>query len=834
MKDPSSTISSAIEGLIAACIRCSTNLRHACIQHFNTPALILALANEATDCGVVLARLHRTVPSLRVPRTDGMEMFRVLDGPIQHLNGMLGELEALVRALNSGSSKSSVCDTTWHMKRIRADELRFRLREARTRTNELLTSYTGSTTGRIRLQLQGVQLVTKHAQDRSRSCRHNSTEFKIIRKQGVMYGEETRMVFKPDGHSQWTPGGLIPFDSLIRTVLEDWIRNPRTQKSHLGQGQITSDTTIAKHLENTIVVSVMQLRTRCINSDCGCACHTRSASLPGPVGANSHLSKSLRYLLRALFSGYTVCPSFSNRAAYTYTNQCSKSSCISVTSPTKPDILTYAFPIWFLASTAINLHLEATASLALRPPLRAHRRIRLDPGTLLYSVYQGDLTSLRHALISGDRTQLQDVTEHGGYPILTLALKSQRPSVEMLRLLLRAGADPDHRDDTGTSPRTLAAIAVLAPWLSKYPPKFLSKLPTLFSLSWQDCIEDGLELTYLHKVSLNLHPFGLSHALRQRPLPEHLRYQLNAFDACSLTPLILAASQQDVAGVRVLLAAGADPNIRSSSGTTALFYAVGNVRGCTESPTDTLAALVAAGADVNAQDGDGYTPLRQAALGGNVAAMKVLLDGGARPTLSQEVMMTATGPKAAPAPILYAIHGESVEATKLLLERGENLLFRDYPGERTLVYFSVQVNSHACLEFLLGKLLDDQVEAVVGAIATGHPLWPTLLHVAAGVGDVKTLEILARWTAGWRLVTIPPEVLLGLENCQGQTPLKVFEVQRDLTEELVVAFRNLMLVICHCGGGGIDGGEGRERGRRCSGKRKYREEEGEERLWESN
>jgi hypothetical protein len=111
----------------------------------------------------------------------------------------------------------------------------------------------------------------------------------------------------------------------------------------------------------------------------------------------------------------------------------------------------------------------------------------------------------------------------------------------------------------------------------------------------------------------------------------------------AVTPLMIAAGQNNLQGVNQLLYAGADPNARDSSGWTALMYAASFARrGVTDAllaagadvdvRSDTgqtvvmeagsfslydhgimLSILLAAGGDVNAQDNDGNTPLMIAA-----------------------------------------------------------------------------------------------------------------------------------------------------------------------------------------------------------------------------
>jgi ankyrin repeat protein len=58
-----------------------------------------------------------------------------------------------------------------------------------------------------------------------------------------------------------------------------------------------------------------------------------------------------------------------------------------------------------------------------------------------------------------------------------------------------------------------------------------------------------------------------------------------------------------VDAVRTLIAAGADVNVRTKAGTTAL------MRASEDGGIDAVRALIAAGADVNAKDKLGWTPL---------------------------------------------------------------------------------------------------------------------------------------------------------------------------------------------------------------------------------
>jgi len=77
--------------------------------------------------------------------------------------------------------------------------------------------------------------------------------------------------------------------------------------------------------------------------------------------------------------------------------------------------------------------------------------------------------------------------------------------------------------------------------------------------------------------------------------------------------------------VKCLLAAGADMNLQSSLGDTALHRAgyMGKL--------EVVKELIAAGADVNIQNGDGETALDEAIRGGEQVCAAYMYQHGARP-----------------------------------------------------------------------------------------------------------------------------------------------------------------------------------------------------------
>jgi hypothetical protein len=114
-------------------------------------------------------------------------------------------------------------------------------------------------------------------------------------------------------------------------------------------------------------------------------------------------------------------------------------------------------------------------------------------------------------------------------------------------------------------------------------------------------------------------------------------YRHNDHKRVGGTPLLFAARNVDPELVRVLLANGADPQLKTDVGTTTLMVAAGleitNPGEDTYSEDDALEVvkiLVGAGIDVNAVNTKGETALHGAARRGAISITRFLVDRGAR------------------------------------------------------------------------------------------------------------------------------------------------------------------------------------------------------------
>jgi ankyrin repeat protein len=112
-------------------------------------------------------------------------------------------------------------------------------------------------------------------------------------------------------------------------------------------------------------------------------------------------------------------------------------------------------------------------------------------------------------------------------------------------------------------------------------------------------------------------------------------FSLNDIDSSGRTPLMVAAADDHLAAVEVLVKNGASLHIGGRSRMTALHEASASGR------TAIAEYLLGRGAVVDAQTDDGVTPLMCAAAWGNFDVAKILLENGADRTKTDRTGATA-------------------------------------------------------------------------------------------------------------------------------------------------------------------------------------------------
>lgn len=162
------------------------------------------------------------------------------------------------------------------------------------------------------------------------------------------------------------------------------------------------------------------------------------------------------------------------------------------------------------------------------------------------------------------------------------------------------------------------------------------------------------------------------------------------------TALMLAAEKGSEEIVRMLLDAGADPNLQNKKCETALMLAI------PKRHKDIVAILLDKGADPNLESEGKYTALTYAIQAANWSSLEfkeiiaMLLAKGANPNLQNDYGKT---------PLMYAVLRHAKEVVEMLLNAGADINLQDDEFQTALMY-AVLENSKEMVEILLNAGAD--------------------------------------------------------------------------------------------------------------------------------
>lgn len=194
-----------------------------------------------------------------------------------------------------------------------------------------------------------------------------------------------------------------------------------------------------------------------------------------------------------------------------------------------------------------------------------------------------------------------------------------------------------------------------------------------------------------------------------------------------------AASEDDLATVQSLIAAGRDVNAPQADGTTALMWAAYH------SDADLVQALLAAGASVDTANEYGVTPLLQASRIGAMPVIAALLDGGADPELAHPEGVT---------PLMAAAGAGRVDAVNMLIARGADPNVADEFQQQTALMWAAAEGHLDVVDALLVAGADPDLRARVNSLTERQNAdYPsgglTALMWAARRGDTAMVRRLA-------------------------------------------------------------------------------------------
>ena len=260
--------------------------------------------------------------------------------------------------------------------------------------------------------------------------------------------------------------------------------------------------------------------------------------------------------------------------------------------------------------------------------------------TALMFAARGDTESARTLLDAGADPNLK-IPDWGGTALIIASTMGQADIVEAL---LNKGADPNYRDNNSF---TALHAAVRD---SEYGEDQAQRVRAVATA----------KVLLAHGVDVNarLH--------QEKPTVR----ALNELQFEGATPIFLAAEVNNLEVIKVLVAAGGDPNIPTAYGTTALMVAAGagtdvqRARSIEERgmAVETARYLLDHGADVNAVGEFGWTPLHNAAYQGLTDVIELLIDRGAKTETKDKLGQT-------PLSISLAILTKEAGAKRLQIPR---------------------------------------------------------------------------------------------------------------------------------------------------------------------
>ena len=271
---------------------------------------------------------------------------------------------------------------------------------------------------------------------------------------------------------------------------------------------------------------------------------------------------------------------------------------------------------WVVSMVEQQYDTDGNPLPARRPSAPGANSVMGGMTALLFAARDGHLEAARALIESG--ANVDQVAGGEGSSPLVIAIANGHYTVA--KQLLDAGADPNEANVDGLAPLYATVNMRFAP------------------VSWapnprtdQEAV-DALELLAA-LLDAGADPNArIARGLWFSPT-SHNRLWI---DPAGATPFWRAAQASDVDSMRLLLAAGADPDLATDAGTTPLMVAAGiGWRGnfSQNVPDGWMAAvhfLAELGADVNAQDTSGYTALHGAAALGNNEMVEFLVARGAR------------------------------------------------------------------------------------------------------------------------------------------------------------------------------------------------------------
>jgi uncharacterized protein len=281
----------------------------------------------------------------------------------------------------------------------------------------------------------------------------------------------------------------------------------------------------------------------------------------------------------------------------------------------KADLDTLAHALQLKSANYLLAKPKARAGdVAARAPRRTGAEFMGGMTALLFAAREGHMDAVR-ALVEGGA----DLNVANGDKFTPLVMTIINGHYDVAQYLLDHGADPNLATVSGLTPLYAVIDVQWAPhaW---FPQPNIEQEKTGYL--------DLMKSLIAHKANVNS---PISDKLWFRSFTNDYTW----VDPAGATPFWRAAQSSDIAAMRLLVAAGADPKIATKAGDTPLMAAAGigwAANWSVNAPVPAVEAVklcVELGDDVNAADNRGYTALHGAAYLGDNEMVNYLMSKGA-------------------------------------------------------------------------------------------------------------------------------------------------------------------------------------------------------------
>lgn len=379
-----------------------------------------------------------------------------------------------------------------------------------------------------------------------------------------------------------------------------------------------------------------------------------------------------------------------------------------------------------LCSAATNGHIETVKTL-----IDSKANVNLstkDHFSPLHMVAQNNYPDVAEELIKA-KAEVNAQSDRGYTPIITAASHGNE---EVIQILLKHQASLNLRDNTGATPLLYAAFnknhTIVAKQLIEAKAN-LNLSNNKYSTPLIAAISQGnaLLVDTLLGFKANISNDSLSFAIQYGHL-EIVKSLINvganlsdlARNIDGNTPLILATKYNCPAILKVLLEAGADPNLKNGNRSPLDYAALFN-------HPDIAKELIEAKAEINNSDDEGLTPVTIAAASGNKETIETLLEYKASVDLRDNKGNT---------PLLQAMVKNHTGVVKQLIEAkaNPNLSNNTY---RTPLITAILKGNVLLVNSLLENKANISNHSLLFAIAVGHlEIVNSLIKAGANISDL--------------------------------------------------------------------------------------------------